>query len=273
VEETGSTISIPQPTGASPSPQDLVATVPHGDNVAEEPHLHRGCSRRKLTAITIIALVVEVASVVGTTCGQASSGCLRQESNANSVDPAVNGAQPNVVDTSAPVVDPPIVQSAILDYINNVTLTKMTISTSTANRSPEASALRWLLYDNNFTHNESSSSTLVSQWQLRQRYAIATLYIQNVNPLDMNARHECDWSGISCQTINVNGTNTTVVTEILLRDMEWTGSLSADLGLLTTIACQTPAASLLLRKQLYGHCSWWYMQCAKSNRLARRLLG
>jgi hypothetical protein len=77
------------------------------------------------------------------------------------------------------------------------------------------------------------------QFQLMKRYALQALWAPNdlYNMENVSATHECNWNGITCQSIDLGMGNDTVqaVTEINLSQLGWSGHIVPDLGLLSNL--------------------------------------
>jgi Leucine-rich repeat (LRR) protein len=175
--------------------------------------------------------------------------------------PTIN--QPTVINetTPFPIIDPSVASTASLStaiptmapraeqlatFVNSITLTGRTLAAasvdnSTSGLEPEELALQWLIdYD---TALNLLPNTPPNRFRLQQRYALAILWVQSndFNAFFGSTGDECDWDGVTCETVtygNELGIQQ-AVTEILIvtnnNSSAWTGQLSADLGLLSTL--------------------------------------
>jgi hypothetical protein len=155
--------------------------------------------------------------------------------------PAMN---PTVNPTAHATTLPPRAKQ-VATFINNITLTGRTISVSATNAvtslEPEEMALHWLIhYDGDLN---VLPDTPINRFRLQQRYAVAILRVQQdgTNPFVSSVDVECEWDGVTCQSMNL-GNDIGIqdaVTEIYIETYNdgnmWTGQLSADLGLLSTL--------------------------------------
>jgi Leucine-rich repeat (LRR) protein len=133
----------------------------------------------------------------------------------------------------------------IVNYLNTVTLSDRAFEAPTADCQygslhflsadlQEDWALQWMISKDQL---ELQPDNPAHQFQLRQRYALRTLWGRS----DQNAAenvswtHECDWKGIACQSIAFGASKDAVqaVTEIDLSNRGWSGHLLPDLGLLS----------------------------------------
>jgi Leucine rich repeat/Leucine Rich repeat len=153
-------------------------------------------------------------------------------------------APKNQLFTITPTVSPRAEQ--VTSFINSITLTGRAIavvsgSTSTATLDPEELALHWLVhYD---TDLNLLPNTTTNRFRLQQRYALAILRVQqdDTNPFFGSIDTECKWNGITCQSLNL-GNELGMQQAVTAIDIDtynygnkWTGHLSADLGLLSTL--------------------------------------
>jgi Leucine-rich repeat (LRR) protein len=142
--------------------------------------------------------------------------------------------------TDTPAMAPRAQQ--VVAFINDITLTgRMLALAPTANDTvsmePEELALHWLVYYD--TDLNLLPNTPTNHFCLQQRYALAILRVQrdDVNPFFGSTGSECDWAGVTCQSVNLGDKIgiQQAVTEIDtdIQSFTMSGRLSADLGLLT----------------------------------------
>jgi Leucine-rich repeat (LRR) protein len=102
-------------------------------------------------------------------------------------------------------------------------------------------ALQWLIdYD---TDLNLLPNTPTNRFRLQQRYALAILQVQrdDAHPFFGSVDTECGWDGVTCKNVSLGNELgiKLAVTEIYIDTFnngnEWTGQLSADLGLLSTL--------------------------------------
>jgi hypothetical protein len=212
IAPTGSV--VPSGTSAAAAP-DAEASVPNESSDPTDP-IKTDISLSRLQAILlclIFLLGIVVVAILGV-CG--TNGCSLPSSSKSR-------------------------EQQVAAYINEITATNRSL---VANRSLsfilisddelEDTALLWLVQNNTLN---MLPDTPANRFRLRQRYAMATLGVQ----LDFNTDDECDWFYVTCQPIHL-GSEIGVqnaVTEIHFdtynRGRTWSGVLSPDLGLLTTL--------------------------------------
>jgi Leucine-rich repeat (LRR) protein len=184
-----------------------------------------------LAGVSFIVLVIGAVGVC--TSGACSS------SSPTSMPPS--GSSPT------PTMSPAVSRRAeqLTTFINNVTLTGRTIAVSPVSNDtslgPEGLALHWLIdYD---TDVNLLPDTPTSRFRLQQRYALATLQVQEdtSNAFFGSLGNECEWDGVTCQSVNlgddigIQQAVTTVIIDTNNNGNVWTCQLSADLGLLPTL--------------------------------------
>jgi hypothetical protein len=163
------------------------------------------------------------------------------EDHANApMDPTVATTAP--LPTATPILAPRAEQ--VVTFINSITLTGRTIAMSETNSTyttePEELALHWLVY-NDYAFFDILPDTPIHRFRLQQRYALATLLVQGdaTNASLVTVDAECEWDGVTCQNASLGPESGTqeAVTEIYIatNNEGWTGRLSADLGLLSTL--------------------------------------
>jgi Leucine Rich repeats (2 copies)/Leucine rich repeat len=177
----------------------------------------------------MVVIVLAVGAVIGSVCG--TGGCFSSSPTAVSV-----GSPPTKV--VSPTVSPRAEQ--VTSFINNITLTGRTIAVSAESNDTsldlEALALRWLI-----DYDKGLPNTPTNRFHLQQRYALATLQVQQEGAVLGIDDNECTWSGVTCQNVSL-GTELGIqeaVTEVYIDTYNngnlWIGRLSADLGLLSTL--------------------------------------
>jgi Leucine rich repeat len=214
-------------------------------------------SKPLVVILGVIAVLLLVIAVIGGVC--ATGGCFSSSSAAGStatarpvssgavtVSPAVPPPTPSTqIATPAPL----IVTSAnapraeqVVAFINDITLTGQTMSVSASSimneLEPEELALYWLIYNDTDLNLWPDSPT--NRFRLQQRYALAILQVQgdDIDPLFGIVGNECEWNGVTCKSQDELGI-LEAVTEVYIDTYNngtlWTGRLSADLGLLSTL--------------------------------------
>jgi hypothetical protein len=137
---------------------------------------------------------------------------------------------------------------AILDFINNHTLTGRTIRASMQRTNLETDlygeelAVDWLIHDDPL---QLSPDALWERFRLLQRYALLTIRFQQSLTADwpsngsnstwLSTVEECAWQGIGCQNVTIRGTMQGVVTKLDLAYTGLQGTLSPELGLLSSL--------------------------------------
>lgn len=195
--------------------------------------------------LTLVASLAVSAGIFGLICGVAGS--------------CSNGTPERTSGTDPPVIDPRSID--FMNYINNITLTNRTIGYPPPPRSTtsggdvkvppaEELALQWIidvdplrLWANRTEH----------QFQIRQRYALRTLYAAAatkrvawtnasgwLSPPPSSSTYdenydECRWFGVNCTMVSGMSNDKNVVTSLTLSNNGLYGPLSPDLGLLSDL--------------------------------------
>lgn len=242
---------------------DFAGRIQHGQNGSDSNDLESGVQlgfgpkrgkpwqwSKRVVYATICSVVsvmmVMGVLVIGSVCG--TSGCFRageDEANSSSV-PAMS-----------PTLGPSTLEMGqmrahdVVEYINRVKLFNHTIpapafplsklfNDSLALQSDEfveELALSWLVSYDPLQLRPGEPS---DEFKLRQRYALATLFLQ-VDTAYLfgsdDTADECQWPGVKCQTVTLDGDIglQQVVTQVDLSNRNWIGTIPADLGLLSTL--------------------------------------
>jgi hypothetical protein len=230
----------------------------------------RARRRRRQIAFYLILLmgVCSVAGAIFWWWGQSSSTDDDADAgaNRNPVSATPNAATTPTTPVAAPALVPAVRPSNnarpppfvfddtasratnIINYINSATYTGQQLVPSNAtSASREAQALYWIVYSDPIL-SETLPNRVDHQVRIRQRYALATLWIMlwasNGGIYDEAwNQEECEWPAIVCVEQAISGANNSsnssmnVVTEINGPDSEWIGfgSISPDLALLTSL--------------------------------------
>jgi Leucine rich repeat len=128
-------------------------------------------------------------------------------------------------------------------FINNITLTGLTLvhtsKDATGLALQEEQALRWLIdYDTDLNLVPTTPS---NRFRLQQRYALAILQVQPDAPFHGSMSDECDWGGVTCRSVNlgdeigIQQAATAIFIDTYNNGQRWSGQLSADLALLSTL--------------------------------------
>jgi Leucine-rich repeat (LRR) protein len=183
--------------------------------------------------------------------GYCASGVCRrrQESTSASVSPTVS---PWTIQTTAPPST-----AALIDFVNNITLSGRTIVATSNATNAEDLALQWLV-----TNHATSwrPNTTANRQRLQQRYSLATLWFSNA--LHGRTAHdpwyntsnwltgvdECQWYGVTCRdsltvtenatdrpTTSSDNTKDDVVVHLQLDTNNLHGTIPPDLGLLNLV--------------------------------------
>lgn len=171
--------------------------------------------RRKLLSISAIILVVVVIIAV--------SVSLAGSNNSSNKDSPVDS--PTMAPTAAPLRGP----DEIINFLNAVTLSNVTVSYPAVENSTEQQAALWLIEDDPLQFN-------VTPARLVQRYALAVLWYATTGPGWLLVEepwlaaepHECNWAGVAC---NREG----MVLSLNLRGSNLQGTIPSDLSLLTSL--------------------------------------
>jgi Leucine-rich repeat (LRR) protein len=177
-----------------------------------------------MCGLVVIPLMLLSVGDVATTCSTA--GCIPK---------SLPAAASSSIESAKSVPTEP--SNPIALYINSITLSNRTITTpdndtSSLTSPVEESALQWLIH---YDDIQSTPDTPLLQFQLRQRYALATLWVGEVDVRVNLTGHECGWSGVTCQHFETSLGMHDVVTEINLAESSWNGRLSPELGLLSNL--------------------------------------
>jgi hypothetical protein len=125
--------------------------------------------------------------------------------------------------TKAPVSAPTPCVSDIVSYINNITLSKQTLSTTGV--TPLDKALKELNESNSRVGVQLSTCVEADKERLRQRFAYyALIYSAAGNPAWFNNSNECAWNGIQCS-------NNSRFSSFALAESGFSGTIPADVGL------------------------------------------
>jgi Leucine-rich repeat (LRR) protein len=237
-DEHDSQMSLPVQSIQANDVRVRIPNVNHGNGPPEsspDNATGKSLSRNygRFCGLIVVPLVLLSAGAVTLTCGV--SGCspkASKEAPANSLEDPVSSTMPSAPDA----VD----LSELTMLINEITLSNRTIAELTndtnSDRYPvEERALQWLLHSDNLTLQPGTPS---NQFRVLQRYAMATLWIKEMDKMDSyELAHECTWKGVTCDTIEVDPTigAQQVVTDIRLQDSDWQGEFCADIGLLSNL--------------------------------------
>jgi hypothetical protein len=179
---------------------------------------------------------------VGNTTSSDSAG------NSTSSDNAGNSTSSD----SAGNLTPPENTLMLLEFIHNITLSNESITINGTN--PESRAVAWMFNNAEFFNMSSLISTTNNgaSFRVRQQFSLLTMWFQqttteqwvNVNGW-LNDPDECNWYGISCQTMDLGESMgmQNVVTQIDFYNVDdddatgnnFFGTIPADLGLLTML--------------------------------------
>jgi len=200
----------------------------------------RRCSKCTLI-IAAVAVVVIIVGVVGGAVGAMSGGSTSSTSDsqsaattdASTIDPAVSPTEAPVV-TQAPA---PVARDiAIVDFITSIKFSDSNIvyPRPISAATPEEAAVIWLIDNTNL-----SVGNISDEFRLTQKYALLVLYYATRGDLWTNNEgwldpimEECDWNGITCDSMLVNGIPQNAVTEIDLIGNNLDGDFPADIALL-----------------------------------------
>jgi hypothetical protein len=204
-----------------------------------------------LGTMAVILLLVTVTSIVCVVVGNDCAVKWRRSepsSVAPSVSPTVEVSKP----VSLPVAPASLFLRAdrVAAYINSISLTDRTIAYGTlsynAKKLAEEQALAWLI--DNESNQEFGPDDVATLHRLRQRYALATLWVQLVayDPFEGIALDECQWEGVTCHTASSGAQVTKLYIDTCTNGRYsytdpckmgplWTGTLSPELGLLTSM--------------------------------------
>jgi hypothetical protein len=236
-----------RPSAALPvqsvQPDTVTATIDTGF-IMPPPSSSSSQPNNKIIWGIVAVLIVTMASILGGVCGS-GSGCVRRTKDSK---------PSNEANTEPPPPPPSAEALAMAAFINNITLTGRTIEllepvdfsnpkTIPPDVPTEELALQWLIQFN--AQLQLSPDSESEREQLQQRYALATLWVNNTDFTNFtfgSADHECEWGGIICSNVDghmdseehANSTNSTV-TQIELRENRWKARLSDDLGLLSHV--------------------------------------
>lgn len=135
------------------------------------------------------------------------------------------------VEPAAKVI-PPRNGTAILEYLNDITLQDVEIKTGV--ETPKKRAATWLISEDALPLYPDNTDSLL---MLRQRYALASLWFQQDTPWGDadgwlgSTLSECEWEGVECDSPN----NPMEITKLSLCCININGNLPVDLGLLTAL--------------------------------------
>jgi Leucine-rich repeat (LRR) protein len=165
-----------------------------------------------------------------------------------------------------------LLESVVSTFVNNITYLDQEVLVN--GTSAESRALTWLIQaDSLFASNRSALMALDSQidnevgFRVRQRYALATLWFQQVDEEGIFIKtwetitvwlstNECEWFGISCDA-------NLYVTEISFYNYDtdvsnnYVGSIPPDIGLLTSLEWFSMRNNVVTGSipESIGHCS------------------
>jgi Leucine-rich repeat (LRR) protein len=265
-EASTSPPSLPHPQTSSQSPSLIVEEPPYGeDHTKDASETKRSRRTWILGGTALLLLIVIVAVVASTTASSQSrsspvvSNNMASQNDAGAAAPMAPASGPTASvtatttetapasansPTSAPSPpSPPTAESnraqAIVAFINNITLSGRTIALPAQKQqeqqsiSAEDRALEWIIA------SDPTQWTVANDFRLTQRYALATLWIQQVeSDTDWADRpDECQWPGNSCAEVNLGSEVGTqrAIASMELENKGLTGSLSPDLGLLSNL--------------------------------------
>jgi hypothetical protein len=220
----------------------------------------------KVVACAIVVVVIVAVVIISLVMTRDSGGNSGNRSDAqdsavaNNAQPSAAGqgpmpSSPTIAPTTSPTSSPTTELShrttLLTDFINNITLSGRTIESATLTASspvrplPEDRALQWLI---EYDPTDWSLDSEADRFKLQQRYALYTLWVQQVNASlsdptfsDLVRTETCDWTGITCRSATANGSDimADVVTAIEWPETgtnsKWSGQrLVPDIGLLSS---------------------------------------
>ena len=161
----------------------------------------------------------------------------------------IPSSEPSMIFSAGPSAFPSSIEDTVranlfVDFINVLSLTRRTIRNARYGTSEDA-ALNWLITSDPWNRS-STLETASERFRVRQRYALSTLYFQSMTGMATTwanssgwlvDENECHWYGINCTVVDLGDEAGAqmAVTSINLQQQNMTGTLSLDLGLLTSI--------------------------------------
>jgi Leucine Rich Repeat len=236
-----------QPPLSLQPPSLIVEEPPYKDT--KDASFEPKWSRRKwwiLGGAAAVLIIVIVAVVTSTQSSSHSPATLSKQVSSSSTNaaapmaPAASGPAPNspTLATAQPSTLDSNRDQAIVNFINNITLTGRTIARLVPGKegiSAEDRALEWIIASDSERWTVGSRAT---EFRWTQRYALATLWIQDVSEDGWAGQlDECQWPGNSCTEMDLGSEigMQQAVTGMELENMGLSGSLSSDLGLLSNL--------------------------------------
>jgi len=209
----------------------------------------RRCSKRALIFVGVALLVIiagVVGGVVGAISGSNDKGPIATDvpvegpiaTDVPSLSPTnpPTTLSPTGAPTQVPTAAPVARDIAIVEFIESITYSDSVIvyPPPTSAVTPEEAAVIWLIENTNISVGDP-----LDEFRLTQKYALLVLYYATQGEswtnkdgwLDPNT-DECEWNGIECESMLINGNSQDVVSEIDLVDNNLNGDFPADIALL-----------------------------------------
>ena len=225
-----------------------------------------------VVGVIVVAVAVSVSCMDGK-CGNGSNSMTEAKSGAgkdnlsptnstgitettSSPTTTRNSLFPTVVPTTAPSmilsegpsaspssVDDTVRANLFIDFINVLSLTVGPIRNA-RNGTAEDAALNWLITSDPWSRT-SLLETASERFRVLQRYALSTLFLGPTNDQTswgntsgwLVEENECLWRGINCTAVDFgDGAGPQMaVTSVNLQQQNFSGTLSSDLGLLSSM--------------------------------------